>query len=307
MAKPNFRQLEVFRTLMQTFSVSETAVRLHVTQPAVSKTLAALEELVGLPLFKRVRGRLVPTVAAERLGVDVDRIFAHMDLLMSDISGMQTASEGYLTISAVPAMAATLIGKCAGSFQDSRARTRILLSARMSPDAVEDVIRHRSELAFIHGAPTEPEANGRMLGESEFVCAMRADHPLAALDTITPADLAGQPMIFLDRSSPPSHSVRERFAEENVIPHIVLETNMSFAARAALLSSRSIALIDSLFAIIDTQPDIVIRKFRPRVPMQIFCVTSPHRPLSPLAELFINEVENFIAHDVSDANLAPRT
>jgi len=295
--KPNLRQLEVFSVLMETGSVSETAKRLHVTQPAVSKTLATLEEAVGLSLFHRVHGRIVPTTDAERLNSEVEGVFAQMDSLVSSIIGLRSARAGQLNISTVPAMAATLLGICAGRFQDERPRVRIKLMARMSPEAVEDVARHRSELAFIHGAPMHPDVHGEIVAESEFVCAMQASHPMAGMDSLTPQDLRNHRLIFLDAASPPSLPVHDKFALAGVAPRIVMETNMSFAARAAVLNGGAIAVIDSLFAMIDDRPDLVVRPFRPRIPLQVYAVRSAHRPLSPLAAEFVAHVRGRIAED----------
>lgn len=303
MAQPNLRQLEVFSVMMETASVSETARRLHVTQPAVSKTIANLEELVGLQLFRRVRGRIIPSTDAQRLNAEVDRVFAQMDSLTGSIVGLRSARAGHLTIAAVPAMAGTLIGLCAGRFLEERPRVRLTLLARMSPQAVEDVSRHRVELAFIHGALSDPDVEGVIVGESEFVCAMQRSHPLAAMQTLTPQDLRDQPLIFLDEATPPSVLVREKFAQAGITPKVVMETNMSFAARTALLNSNTIAVIDSLFSMTDEREEIVVRPFRPRVPLQIYCLYSAHRPLSPLAQRFVEDVRERIASDRTDASL----
>ena len=55
------KHIEVFHAVMQTGSVSAAARLLHVTQPAVSRTLQHAELQLGFPLFERVRGRLTPT------------------------------------------------------------------------------------------------------------------------------------------------------------------------------------------------------------------------------------------------------
>lgn len=306
MARPTLRQLEVFKSLLQTRSVSETARTLHITQPAVSKSLAQLEALVGLELFRRVRGRLVASASAEQISADVDRIFAQLDSLSGNITGLQHADAGQLTVAAVPAIASTLAGLCAGRFQASRPRSRLTLTARMSPEAVEDVVRHRADMAFIHGPPNDSDAKGVIVGESEFVCVMRRDHPMADMETLTAHDLESQPLVFLDEASPPSHLVRDKFAQANVMPNIVIETNMSFAARTAILENQAIAVIDSLFAMTDARSDIVVRRFRPRVPLQIYCVYSIHRELSPLAMGLIDEVRKCIAQDRSEAYLSVR-
>jgi DNA-binding transcriptional LysR family regulator len=71
----NYRQLEVFRAVMQTGSVTAAARALNLTQPAVTKILQHAEDQLRFPLFNRVKGRLVPTAEAQTLFPDVERIF----------------------------------------------------------------------------------------------------------------------------------------------------------------------------------------------------------------------------------------
>ena len=58
------RHIEVFRALMTAGSVTAAAQALFTSQPTVSRELARLEQLLGMPLFERVRGRLQPTAQA---------------------------------------------------------------------------------------------------------------------------------------------------------------------------------------------------------------------------------------------------
>ena len=65
----NVRHLGVFRAVAKTGSVSAAARVLHVSQPAVTKTLHLLEEELQMQLFQRIKGRLLITP-----GVHVDRL-----------------------------------------------------------------------------------------------------------------------------------------------------------------------------------------------------------------------------------------
>lgn len=73
----NLRQLEVFRAVMLTGSVSDAARLLHVSVPAVSRLLAHTESRLGFALFERIKGRLHPTAEARRrLYQEVDQVYA---------------------------------------------------------------------------------------------------------------------------------------------------------------------------------------------------------------------------------------
>lgn len=60
----NLRQIEVFRAIMMTGSISGAAKLLNVSQPAISRLISYTETRVGLVLFERIKGRLYPTPEA---------------------------------------------------------------------------------------------------------------------------------------------------------------------------------------------------------------------------------------------------
>jgi DNA-binding transcriptional LysR family regulator len=61
----NLKGLNAFRAVMEAGTLTDAAMRLEVTQPAVSRLIANLEYETGLTLFRRQRQRLVPTAEAE--------------------------------------------------------------------------------------------------------------------------------------------------------------------------------------------------------------------------------------------------
>ena len=61
MSNMQLRQLECFRTLMLTGTMTRAAEELGISQPAVSATIAGLEKHIGFTLFIRQAGRLSPT------------------------------------------------------------------------------------------------------------------------------------------------------------------------------------------------------------------------------------------------------
>jgi len=56
----NVRHLAVFRAVMRSGSVSAGARTLNISQPAVTKSLQAIEAQIGVPLFRRIKGALDP-------------------------------------------------------------------------------------------------------------------------------------------------------------------------------------------------------------------------------------------------------
>ncbi|WP_245333904.1 LysR family transcriptional regulator, partial [Bradyrhizobium guangdongense] len=73
MARINSRQVEAFRAMMLTGSVTEAAKLMVVTQPAVSRLLRDFQALLKMELFERRGTGLVPTAAAMALYTEVER------------------------------------------------------------------------------------------------------------------------------------------------------------------------------------------------------------------------------------------
>lgn len=69
----NLRHIEIFHAVMTAGNLTEAARLLNTSQPTVSRELARFEQVLGLKLFERSRGRLHPTVQGLRLFEEVQR------------------------------------------------------------------------------------------------------------------------------------------------------------------------------------------------------------------------------------------
>ena len=287
MNRINLRHLEVFRVVMDKGSVTDAAQALNVTQPAVSKVLAQLQSAFGFSLFGRLHGRLHPTGDARRLYVETSSLFDQVTLFEERVMGLRQGLEGNLAVSAIPTLATSIVALTIARFARERPNVRIQLYSEIAGRVIDDVVHHRADLGFAHHALSTPTIEERLMGESEMLCMLRRDHPLAAHKRLTPSLLKDQPLIFLDRWAPPSHLVRECFARANVQPNVVVEANPAAAAKTMARVGDAIAIIDPWPMIVDPSPDLVIRPFRPRVPLRIMCLNSLHRPMSRAAQHFV--------------------
>ena len=76
---PSLRELEVFRATISAGSATSAAQRLGISQPSVSRALAQIEQRVGMILFLRQNGRLVPTAEALALNNELEDVFESLD------------------------------------------------------------------------------------------------------------------------------------------------------------------------------------------------------------------------------------
>ncbi|TAN05839.1 MAG: LysR family transcriptional regulator [Rhizobiaceae bacterium] len=288
MRLPNLRQLYTFRVLMQTQNVTEAARQLNVTQPAVSKMIASLETELGMPLFRRIRGRIYPSSDAVVLLAEVEQLFAQIDALQDGISSLRSAEAGSIAIAAIPTLAGTLIADCLSDFARSRPGIHIFLVSESSTGMLGLVGLHKVELGFMYDPPPPNQAlQADIIGELEIIALLHRDHPIAGAAEITPKLLADQRVILWDRDTPPSQLIREAFARDGVVPHDHYTTNSSSVAKRMAINGIGVALLDPSVMIGENRPELVVRAFRPRIPLRLYCIQSAYRPPSQITRQFL--------------------
>ena len=142
------RHIEVFHALMTSSNMTEAAERLHVSQPAVSQVLKHAEQTLGLTLFHRARGRLVPTPEALALLPEVEDIFNRLEALDRSAQGLRSGSAGSVTVAAVPAVASFVLPRVVRAFTARRPQTRIVLRVLAGSQVQSSVREWKSDFGI---------------------------------------------------------------------------------------------------------------------------------------------------------------
>ncbi|MBK0329653.1 LysR family transcriptional regulator [Rhodobacteraceae bacterium F11138] len=283
MIHPNLRHLEIFLTLCDCASVSQTARRMNLTQPAVSKAIALFEDTTGLRLFERRKNRLYLTQAGAQLREEAERLQNQVRLFSDGVDALQTSRRGRITVAAIPALAFGGLTQAVTEFSRSFEDVTTGFHVEMSKRVVEMVAQKRADIGFVHGATGNPHVKETYITDSDVMCLMDAHHPLARLDHVTPGDLEDVPLIVFDIDTPPSVLIRDNFARYGVQPRIRMELNASRLADG-LVRDDMVAFVDPFSRAPD--PTLALRPFAPRVPLSIFMLTPKGQSLSRLQGAF---------------------
>lgn len=287
----SLRQLSVFQLLMQTQSVTETANRLRITQPAVSKMLAQLEETLGLVLFHRSHGRLHPGPDAERIYIEASRLLEQAATFDQNVTSIRAADRGRLRIAAIPTLAAGIVSSAIGSFTRKHANVQVEVLAVNADQVIREVLLHRVEFGVVHQVSDDRNLRDHIIGETEMVCVLRSDHPLARRKRVTPKDLCNQNIVLLNTVVPSSQQVLSIFRKHGVEVRVAVETNMSYAAKSIARSGAGAALIDPWPTALAPEADLATLAFRPKVSLHINCLQSIYQPPSRLGTEFLRTLE----------------
>jgi DNA-binding transcriptional LysR family regulator len=163
MDQVDWNQLRAFLETAETGSLSAAARRLGLTQPTLSRQVAAIERRLGVTLFERVGRSLVPTRTALDLLEHARAMGAAADALGLVATGRSQAAQGVVSVSASDAVAAFLLPR---AVQRIRHVAPGIAVEVLSSDALSDLRRREADIAIRHVDPGHPELIGRLIREA---------------------------------------------------------------------------------------------------------------------------------------------
>lgn len=198
MPLPDLNLLVALNVLLEEGSVAAAARRMHLSAPAMSRTLGRIRKAVGDPIMVRAGRRLVPTPRALELREDVRQLVEQATQLFHSGEHFDlTALERCFTLRANN----ILVGDLAARLLEALRREAPRCTLRFVPEVDQDdeaLRRDRIDL-FIGALPgLEPEAKTQRLFSTRFVGLARRDHPLFDGE-ITPERFAAYPQVSVSR------------------------------------------------------------------------------------------------------------
>ena len=292
------RQVEAFRAVMITGTVTEAAKMLFVSQPAISRMIADLERGIGYKLFTRANRQLIPTTEGQAFYDEVERAFIGLGQINKAAQAIREYRSGHLRLITFATAATDLLTNVIARFAEIYSDASLSLEVQPPKRVMEWILSQRCDL----GLSTLPVGSGavevRPILRKEMVCALPPNHPLAARDYLVPADFEGQPFISYHSDSDARHLVDGVFLQDGINRDLQLEARTQESVCGLVAAGAGIALIGPVFAgLRERHLDLVIRPLRPSITVELGLIYSSHRPLPRLAARFIEVLEEFVAEE----------
>jgi len=198
------RQLRHYVVLAEELHFRRAAARLHISQPPLSKQIAALEQELGVRLLERTRRRVTLTVAGEAFLRDVRAVLAELDVAVSTARALAAGSAGVLRVGFVGSALLSIVPAAVQAFSQERPDVEVELSERSTVDALRLLRTGTIDVALVR-PPMEPDAalHSELVLRERTIAAVPAGHPLARLRRIPLARLASEPLVLFPRSQAP--------------------------------------------------------------------------------------------------------
>ena len=133
----NLRQIEVFRAVMLAGSVTDAARLLHVSQPGISRMLAHIELQLGLRLFERKKGRLLPTPEAQALYAEVSEVYGGIRRVTERADELKSGARLSLRVLASPSTALVAVPRAVAALASEFPAARIYLETLPTREMIE--------------------------------------------------------------------------------------------------------------------------------------------------------------------------
>jgi DNA-binding transcriptional LysR family regulator len=290
----NVRHLAVFRAVMKTGSVSAAARMLNVSQPAVTKTLQQVESGIGVPLFRRIKGRLQATPESTLLMPKVDQVFGAVDEVEHLAEEIAGGDVGRISIATVATLSASVTAVAVARYRKKRPNVIIQLEALSTRQVIEQVSNNLVDVGIIDAALGEGYLAFHELCVADIGCVVPRNHRLAGYAAIEPEDLRGEVLITFAETTVIGFLLRERFRQLDAPINISITTNQALVACRLAAIGTGLGLIDPFLLLSDMFPSLTIIPIKPAVQLRPRIVFPPNRPLSIVAREFVETVKETV-------------
>lgn len=277
------RVLRYFVAAAEAGSITRGAELVRVSQPAVSRQLAALERELGAPLFERGHGALTLTHAGRRF-LDVARDLVRREEAAKAAIALDDAARLQLTVVAQ----ATTISRTLAPFTAAHgARHPMIDAVDSAPAQVYDTVRRiGADLAISTVAPPADWAS-RALSEVGITAHVPAGHPLHGRDGIEVAELAAFPLVLMSRGHMARIVFDEAVASCGARVEGFVEMRSSRLAQALAASGRGAAVLTE-------GPDYGLHVLRilldgRQVRMRMYAAWDPTHYAAPAIERWVDD------------------
>jgi DNA-binding transcriptional LysR family regulator len=292
------RQLERFLAVIENGSLAAAARHLHLTQQALSASLANLEQDLGVRLFDRSPGGITqPTAHGTALIRHARAQLAGAERARQELLALSDGRTGVVTVGLGESFAGDIIAEAVMRFRKARPGIRVNLI-----EGYSEKLRHRlyeGEFDFIAaGVSAYDLAEGftrEVIYSTNDVIAVRPEHPLARRRGLTLRDLEGYAWLVPYSRPADLEVITDAFVAENLAPPRAIVGSDAYRIGMQLLVASDLLIMCSpaLIAPELTRRPAALKVLgidRPTVQRNASLIYPTDRPLTPPAALLLDEV-----------------
>ena len=237
-----FRQLTAFHTVARLGSVSLAADELHLTQPAVSIQIGALEESAGTPLLQRTGRGVRLTEAGELLAGYASRIVELWREAGEEMATLQGVFSGTLRVGTVTT-AEYLLPPLLVTFVNEHPKVKVKLQVGNRDEIVRMLAGQEIDIAIMGRPPGELKTDARAFAKHPMAFLAAPSHPLMHEPRLTLAHVAETRILVRERGSGTRTTVERVFKDSDLPLRIGSELSSNEAIKRMCAAGFGVAFL----------------------------------------------------------------
>ncbi|WP_317932370.1 LysR family transcriptional regulator [Halioxenophilus sp. WMMB6] len=286
----DLKRLQQVLAVVRTGTISKAAEELHMTQPALSRSIAALEERYGFRIFERGRGGAALTPVGRAVVQEAEALLQHALATDHNFKLYQSGEAGQIAFGMGPLIASLLLPGLSVHFLQERPQLDLHAVVRSAAVLYEELMADHIEILFCSANQLAGKAgvSGRVVGDVAIANIVRAGHPLANHAELYLRDLAGFPtLIGAEPNRGRPQGQRATFVCDNyhILRDTTLNTDGVWVSSPALVREDIEAGRLQVLAVVDDPLQTTV---------EVFMVTREGSHLSPAAQAVFDYARDFL-------------
>jgi DNA-binding transcriptional LysR family regulator len=287
----DIRSLACFVAVAEELHFRRAAERLHLTQPALSQRIQALEQTIGTVLLERDRRHVALTPAGRAFLEPARAAVANAMLAKAQALRAVRGEVGRLRLGFTVIASYGVLPEAVRAFRTRFSDVEIELAEMNSPLLEAALTAGEIDLGVLHPPLGTPGLATHALPDQPLVLALPAAHPLAAKAVVHVTDLNGEPFLIAPRAIGPIiyDRIIALFQTEGFSPRIVQEVSPMTTLTGLAAAGAGIGFVTAGIAEV-VRPGVVFRPVQPEPPRLPMAAAWREPDLSAVGQRFLDVV-----------------
>jgi DNA-binding transcriptional LysR family regulator len=304
----DLRHLKYFLAVAEELNIGRAALRLHMSQPPLTRQIKALEEELGVALFIRTPRGVELTQAGEMFREEAQSIRMLVEAAVDRVQRAGDGKIGRLDVAIFGSGIYDAIPKLLHAYRERLPGVNVVLHTMSKAEQIEALRQRRISVGFNRMMPALPDIGCELLATEPLMVAVNVRHPLAAVAAVPFGALAEHPLVVYPNLGRPSliDRVLELCRRRGFEPRVAQEVGDTITAIALVASGFGLSLIPRSATTV-SMPGVVYRPLAdaPEAVVDLSCIYRA-TDRSPLLQSFLALVrEHRVASEGPSAEPLP--
>jgi DNA-binding transcriptional LysR family regulator len=281
----SLRQLRVFLSVAEHRNFTRAGAQMGLSQPAVSRWITELEDVLEARLFDRTTREVELTAGGRALAVRLERVLDELDAVLLDAREQATTRRGRVRVASSPTLSANLMPQCIAKCKLEHSGIELLLLDRIQHNTLASVLSGEVDFGVVIDPGRSDDLHCEPILSEPFCLVIPREHRLAAKRAVGWKELCDQPLVLLDHASGSRRLIDEALAANGVEPVVRQEVGHPTTIFRMLEAGLGISVVPELAVAPASLGKLVARSLVPRVDRTVMLVRRKNRMLTALGEV----------------------